>query len=423
VRFDASSIAGASVQQATLTLYVRSLGSPGDVRLRAITSGWNEGGVTWQNQPPAEAAAAGMLSLSAAGVAVSVDVTGTVQRWADGTLADAGFLVETAQGIKALFDSKEADGGTSATLEVVTGDGPVSGRATVLDFTDPDACTIDEPGIYVLDRSWQLDAGGVCLADSGPGGDIRILVSASDVVFDLKGFSLVDDEFLYGSVIRVTGSDVVIRNGRVFGGDIQELQGQPVSASGARVIVDHLTAGRIALTGDDSIIRNSTVVRGPGRGGEGVVLGTNGVLENSYVTCGLFPACVEDTGARDGLIVRFNQIGPGAEPAVQIQGNDAVIEGNVLLWSADGSTGIDIDGNNNAVVRNTVRRSDAGGTAAISIDGSGNVVDGNLVEPGGYVTGIEFLSGGNFFGDNRVSAAAPFSGTGTQTDWGGNIAY
>jgi hypothetical protein len=87
---------------------------------------------------------------------ISIDVTDVVRRWADGSLADGGFLLVTTDAIKAYFDAKEQPGGLAATLEVDTGPPAYSGEAIVLDLSNADNCIIDEPGYYVLDRSWLL---------------------------------------------------------------------------------------------------------------------------------------------------------------------------------------------------------------------------------------------------------------------------
>jgi hypothetical protein len=158
VRFNAASIAGQEVSEATLTLYLNSLASNGTISVHAITSGWNEATVTWNNQPPAETTATAIVNLTTAEVesVIAIDVTAAVQRWADGSLADAGFLIITNEDIKAIFDAKEMAGGVPATLTVETGEPAYTGEAIVLDFTNPDDCVIDEPGYYVLDRSWHL---------------------------------------------------------------------------------------------------------------------------------------------------------------------------------------------------------------------------------------------------------------------------
>jgi hypothetical protein len=138
VRFDAASIAGQEVSKATLTLYLNSLAVNGTLSVHAITSGWNESTVTWNNQPPAETTATAIVGLTTGDVGgvITIDVTDIVQRWADGSLADAGFLMVTRKDIRAVFDAKEKEmaGGTPAVLLVSTGQGePMVTRIKVLD--------------------------------------------------------------------------------------------------------------------------------------------------------------------------------------------------------------------------------------------------------------------------------------------------
>ena len=60
---------------------------------------------------------------------------------------------------------------------------------------------------------------------------------------------------------------------------------------------------------------------------------------------------------------------------------------------------------------------------AIQVDSDGNQIDGNAVMPNSFRTGIQFGAGGNFYGNNRVSATIPFELGPGQTDWGGNVSY
>lgn len=140
VRFDAASIAGLEINSATLNLYLNDIERAGTISIHAVTSSWNESTVTWDNQPPAEISATAVVSLAPADeeAVVSIDVTEVVERWADGSLADGGFLIVTPDSIKAYFDAQEKTGGTPATLEVDTGSPAYSGEAIVLDLSEPD---------------------------------------------------------------------------------------------------------------------------------------------------------------------------------------------------------------------------------------------------------------------------------------------
>src|SRR5262249_1588101 len=91
VRFDAATIAGKTVTQATLRVYLRSIKASGQMSVYPIVSSWNENTVTWALQPPTEATAAANVALTTAmaGTVVSIDVTSVAQRWANGSLAAA----------------------------------------------------------------------------------------------------------------------------------------------------------------------------------------------------------------------------------------------------------------------------------------------------------------------------------------------
>jgi hypothetical protein len=139
IRFDASAISGQPISRAILKLYVASITNVGDISIYAITSSWSETTVTWNLRPPTEAYAAAMAEISGLDAAlpvVSVDVTDVVQRWAGGSLPDAGLLIKTSEITRAYFVTKEGAelGGAAAELEVRTGP-PASmvDRISVLD--------------------------------------------------------------------------------------------------------------------------------------------------------------------------------------------------------------------------------------------------------------------------------------------------
>ena len=139
IRFDAAAISGQPVSRAILKLHVASITNDGDISIYAITSSWSETNVTWNLRPPTEEYAIAMArisSLDSAFPVISVDVTDVVQRWADGSLADAGLLIRTSDITRAYFVTKEGAilGVSAAELEVQTGP-PASmvDRISVLD--------------------------------------------------------------------------------------------------------------------------------------------------------------------------------------------------------------------------------------------------------------------------------------------------
>ena len=185
VRFDAADIAGQTVTQATLRIYLRTIAASGQLRVNPLVSSWNESTVTWALQPPSEATATANVALTTAmvGTVINIDVTSVAQRWANGTLPAAGFLLSTLNSLKATIDSKERSGGTRATLTVVTQDGlPIqSTPAIVLDLTKIPV-VIDKPGLYVLNRSWDLGTANQTAS--------AFQIESHGVEIDLRGFSI-----------------------------------------------------------------------------------------------------------------------------------------------------------------------------------------------------------------------------------------
>jgi len=189
VRFDAASIAGQEVNGASFNLYLNDIANDGTISIHAITSSWSESAVNWNNQPPVEVTATAIVDLATTdeGSVITVDVTDAVTRWADGSLADAGFLIVTSDNIKAYFDAQEKVGGIPATLAVDTGPPAYSGEAIVLDLSEPDGCVIDEPGYYVLDRSWLLTMED----QEEPNASCEYVhITSGGVTLDLRGFSI-----------------------------------------------------------------------------------------------------------------------------------------------------------------------------------------------------------------------------------------
>lgn len=126
IRFDSAAISGQPISRATLRLHVASITNDGDISIYAITSPWSETNVTWNLRPVTETYAAAMVRISSFDPAfpmLSVDVTDVVQRWADGSLPDAGLLIRTSSITRAYFITKEGAefGGSAAELEVQTG--------------------------------------------------------------------------------------------------------------------------------------------------------------------------------------------------------------------------------------------------------------------------------------------------------------
>ena len=104
---------GASVQRATLRLYVDVLVSPGIFDVFPVLGEWSENTLTYSSNPP-------RLGSSATGQTISItsfslnnyvlaDITGLVQDWLSGKLANNGLALKlTSAGGTFSFDAREA---------------------------------------------------------------------------------------------------------------------------------------------------------------------------------------------------------------------------------------------------------------------------------------------------------------------------
>jgi hypothetical protein len=299
-----------------------------------------------------------------------------------------------------------------------------SGEVKILDFSDPDACIIDLPGNYILDRSWQFSESETCLAEENEDGIFaRILISANNVTLDLEGFVLSDDQASVTDVlISVAGSNVVVFNGTIRKGDRALGVGyQPeLIATGSRVTAQFITANGVHLLGPESIVRHSNLVGVDGGYGHGVVLGPSGVLEHSYVKC--LSGCVFTPESTGDTTIRFNRIFADDRHLI-LRGNRSLVEGN-LFWGWPDYTVIEVLGDDNTFVRNTLLSGASSGSGhAITVNGTRNIIESNIAKT--YDTGINFFQSGNYYGGNRISASFGdyvINDT-NQTDWGGNVSF
>jgi hypothetical protein len=396
IRFDAAAIAGKTVQQANLVIFVRSLGSAGTLTVYPIVSSWNESTVTWARQPPTEAAAIANIALTNAPDLVEIDVTSVVQRWADGAIPDAGFLLTTVEPIKASLDSKELAGGNPSKLTVSTSadTGP---ETFILDLSRPEDCTIDSPGYYVMDRTWWLSPHDQVEPNASCGGAIRI--ASSGVTLDLQGFSIAagGSYGVYEPVLRIdTTSSVALRNGRLVGVFVSI----DTSVAGGTVTLENIHAGGGVLLGGRSV----TVTGGSYSGywEPGLRAGAGSRVTGARFGCNADSECLSVKGASWVTGCTFS-VGSAGPPAIAVGGDDTIIEGNLFNeW-------IYVAGNRNIVSRNF------SGGGYIEVHGAGNIIDGNIGP------GITFESTGNFYGGNRAKGG--FSGTDGNIDWGGNVTY
>jgi len=395
VRFDAAMIAGKTVKQANLVIFVRSLGSAGTLTVYPIVSSWNESTVTWARQPPTEATAIANVGLTTAPTTVEVDVTGVVQRWADGALPDAGFMLTTVAPIKAGLDSKELAGGIPATLTVSTSEdtGP---ETFVLDLSVRENCSIDTPGYYTLDRTWWLSPhGSVDEPNAACSGGVHI--ASSGVTLDLQGFTIRDNYKNYRPVLWIdTPSAVTLRNGSLTGVFVAV----QASVAGSTVSLENIRSGGGVLLGN-------RIVHATGGSYSSTFETSLSAGQGSRVMGAAFECtdtnCLGVKGSSQVKDCVFNVNTTGA-PAIVVTGDDTILEGNTFVndW-------IIIEGNRNIVSRNFAQ----GGH--FEVNGAGNIVDGNIGPA------IAFGSVGNFYGNNR--AKGTFTGTAGNIDWGGNVTY
>jgi len=411
VRFDASVIAGQNIDSATLTLYLNDIAAAGNISLYAITSSWSESTVTWSNQPPAEAVPVAIRALTLAdeGSVISIDVTSAVQRWSDGVLVDAGFLIVTSDSIKSYFDAKERAGGVRAVLRAeITGSVPPAGQLpVVLDFSTLPV-VISEPGHYVLDRDWRIDAETAHrLVD----------IEADDVLLDFQGFGLY--MLSEGEVVVVSGRDVVLRNGTIE----NQNDSTGVRSSAEHTVLEQMSvwAASVAQLGPRAIVRHSTL-----RGRSGVSVGPGSVVEFSN-----FLGPLTSLFANGDNIRLTDNVLDGGDYVVRVAGSDNIVARNTVI-PGEWLGGILVAGHRNAIDANVFKGYPwAISEPAIVVDGTANILRGNLALLGWdepvterWRVGIRFLQSGNHYGNNQMAAIVPFDlGSTTQIDWGGNIGF
>jgi hypothetical protein len=411
LRFDAAALAGQSVLEATLRVYLRSLNAAGSIGVHAITTAWSERTATWATRPTFEPEALASLAVATDDVGgyVEVDITSLAQRWADGALPDAGVLLAPGTAGRALFASKE-DGGQFPAILEIRSEGTVPSQTEVLDFSGDLPVVITKPGLYVLDRNWDVEGG---LFEGSV-----LEVQADDVVIEFRGYALSVGSTLAGIVID--GRNAVLRNGRLTGHVI------PVTTSttSAGTLVDDMEIYGFeeGLSLDPGgVLRDSRFV-GPG---VGIFLSSDGIVEQSDIFCEL--ACLVLRG--DNNIVTNSRVAAFIDDNVHIRGNNNLVTGNVFDEhdSEDIARSFEVSGNGNSIIGNILLVGTAHSTL-FEINGTENVLDQNVSVPGpeGQLarTGMVFTQDGNFYGNNRMAAVVPFElGNTTQTDWGGNVGF
>ncbi|HEX7079547.1 MAG TPA: DNRLRE domain-containing protein [Gammaproteobacteria bacterium] len=414
VQFDAATIAGADVSQATLRLFLADALARGTVLVHAVNSSWSESSVSFSTTPPVESTAVGSVTfaLEDVGSTVSIDVTETVQKWADGALPAAGFLLTTSEPIRAVFDTKESSGGAHPTLDVTVADsGPRPPRNRVTHVLDLSAipAVIDEPGIYVLDRDWSFGM-------EVPIGSTLIEIVADGVLLDLRGFRV--SQGFEGFGIRIEGNAVTVRNGSLSAVS----EGIIIAGGGRATTIEDLHVAGGGRGGIELGGPNATVARITTSASQLLVAGPGSVVKQNTLDC--LSDCVE-LGESVRMMGNFMTSDSGG--IISIQGNGNLLTSNTVITS--GFSALLIHGDANIVADNVlVPMAGVQAGNAITVQGTRNILRGNLAAPDGegasWTAGIEFQQDGNFFGDNQVAATVPFDLGGTvQTDWGDNIGF
>jgi hypothetical protein len=285
-------------------------------------------------------------------------------------------------------------------------------RPSVLNLSGPPPVVISRPGIYVLDRNWEVPSGG--------GVEPVIKILADDVVLDMRGFTI--HTFNQAGVIGVTGNRVTLRDG-VLGLESAGDASFAIRSTGSETVIERirtLSEEGISIHGPSSTVRDCSVTFS-------TIGGDGSTITGSNVTDSLFVAA-------NNVVVRDNIIDNGESLEIlRIVGNSNEVVGNSLRNTAFfDQQGLNVVGASNLIADNIFRSlgHDVQPAAyAIRVDGAANIIRGNLAAPNQvtsekWMTGIKFLRDGNFFGNNQMSAAVPFDLGGTaQTNWGGNVGF
>lgn len=114
---DDSQYQGATVNEATLSLWVYDVDNPGQFQLGACSSAWNEYAITWNNMPSYHATV--FLDYPTDLGFMQFDVTDWVQNWLDGTWANNGLGFFDNTGTYETISFRSSDYSNSAVRPVL----------------------------------------------------------------------------------------------------------------------------------------------------------------------------------------------------------------------------------------------------------------------------------------------------------------
>ena len=369
------------------------------------------------------AAGAGLLACVA-----SLGQTQVPHEFESGQPARASEVNENFAALASAIDSNTtaSDANAAAIQQLV--DAVANESAAVLTLTSADSCTISEPGHYILDRDWYFGSSEeTCVSGAGDGESTYVHITATSVLLDLRGYSLIGPVGSGIVVLQSDGSDVVIKDGKILGGQNSDADGNAIVSLGSNNHIRNIESNDVSLGGPGSSLSESII------NGHVAIRAAGLLVENTLVR----PAedqdpfsCIAVSSSARNSIIRNNHCRPGQGGGIYVSGDESLVEGNVILEEAttsfDGPEyGILVNADDVMVLRNILLSTGVQqGPAAIMVNGARNIVDSNLVSPQGYVDGIDIPGAGNYIGANRVSVSGtPYVDTADDVDWGGNVSF
>jgi len=351
--------------------------------------------------------AAAVVALTPAHVIAQTGVPHTFQA---GQPARATEVNENFDALEDAVDDNAASATANAAAIQENADmiaGLASGDVIILDFSTLPV-VITEPGMYVLDRSW------TDLNPEGLGGAwFEIAQTTGRVVVDFKGHSLVANT-LDGRSGFSTGNHVALLNGNIGtdaynAGDFLRLENTSISAD---------VGGSI---GQYATISNSKVSH---------LRGTPNIGANSSIKFSTFYGRIERFVIADNTSIYLSEIKISDTAQMVIGNNVRFIENVVTDESCRGGRTVLIEGEQALIKGNIIRyrpecSSGIGIVTAVQVSGVRNLILENIIDLPADGIGLNFLTSGHLYRDNTiVGASNGFDlGSTTQVDGGGNVSF